>query len=294
MATNLDLDLLRTLATGVELGSFARAAARLGRTQSAISLQLRRLEDQVGRKLVRRQGRGLALTPAGETMLAYAHKLLALNDEALSSVTGAAVAGTVRLGLGQDFAETWLPRALAKFAKDYPDVRLDLRIDRSAHVIEGVMRGRLDLGLAFTDAPSDARTVAALRPQWIGRNSLRWRKDVPLPLVLFEPPCLFNRAGTTALDQAGIPWRVAVTSPSLAGLWAAVDAGLGVTVRTEASMPAHLKGIGRVAGLPALPAVRLALFTGEDEPSATTVVLKSILHEVLRKGLAGRTRHLPG
>ncbi len=288
MATNLDLDLLRTLATGMELGSFARAATRLGRTQSAISLQLRRLEDQVGRKLVRRQGRNLALTPAGETMLGYAHKLLALNDEALSTVTGTAVAGTVRLGLGQDFAETWLPRALAKFAKDYPNVRLDLRIDRSAHVIEGVMRGRLDLGLAFTDAPADARTVAALRPHWIGRRDIRWNKDAPLPLVLFEPPCLFNRAGTTGLDQAGIAWRVAVTSPSLAGLWAAVDAGLGVTVRTEASMPAHLKGIGRVAGLPVLPAVRLALFTGEGEPSATTLVLKTILHDVLRKGLQAR------
>lgn len=288
MATNLDLDLLRTLATGMELGSFARAATRLGRTQSAISLQLRRLEDQVGRKLVRRQGRNLALTPAGETMLGYAHRLLALNDEALSSVTGAAVAGTVRLGLGQDFAETWLPRALAKFATDYPDVRLDLRIDRSAHVIEGVMRGRLDLGLAFTDAPSDAHTIAALRPHWIGRRDIRWGRSAPLPLVLFEPPCLFNRAGTSALDQAGISWRIAVTSPSLAGLWAAVDAGLGVTVRTAASMPAHLKGIGRVAALPILPAVRLALFTGHDEPSATTVVLKEILHDVLRKGLRAR------
>lgn len=288
MATNLDLDLLRTLATGMELGSFARAATRLGRTQSAISLQLRRLEDQVGRKLVRRQGRGLALTPAGETMLGYARRMLALNDEALSSVTGAAIAGTVRLGLGQDFAETWLPRALAKFAADHPEVRLDLRIDRSAHVIEGVLRGRLDLGLAFTDAPADTHTVTALRPQWIGRPSLRWRKDAPLPLVLFEPPCLFNRAGTSALDQAGIPWRIAVTSPSLAGLWAAVDAGLGVTVRTQASMPGHLKGIGRVAGLPVLPSVRLTLLTGQDEPSATTRVLKDILLDVLRKGLASK------
>ncbi|MCC6471250.1 MAG: LysR family transcriptional regulator [Alphaproteobacteria bacterium] len=288
MATNLDLDLLRTLATGVELGSFARAATRLGRTQSAVSLQLRRLEDQVGRKLVRRQGRGLALTPAGETMLAYARKLLALNDEALSCVTGAAVAGTVRLGLGQDFAETWLPRALAKFAADHPGVRLDLRIDRSAHVIEGVMRGRLDLGLAFTDAPADARTVAAVRPHWVGRNAISWRKDAPLPLVLFEPPCIFNRAGTTALDRAGIPWRIAVTSPSLAGLWAAVDAGLGVTVRPEISMPAHRKGIGRVAGMPALPAVRLALFMGESEPARPVAMLEAILRNVLREGVAPR------
>lgn len=291
MATNLDLDLLRTLATGVELGNFARAATRLGRTQSAISLQLRRLEDQVGRKLVRRQGRSLALTPAGETMLGYARKLLALNDEALSSVSGATVAGTVRLGLAQDFAETWLPRALGRFAADHPGVRVDLRIDRSAHVIEGVLRGRLDLGLAITDAPADARTVASLRAQWIGRTDRRWSRDAPLPLVLFEQPCIFNRAGTTALDQAGIPWRLAVTSPSLAALWAAVEAGLGVMVRTEASMPPHLKGVGRVPGLPALPAVRVALLEAEAEPAPPVTMLRTILRTVVRDALAqGRPR----
>ena len=291
MAANLDLDLLRTLATGVELGNFARAATRLGRTQSAISLQLRRLEDQTGQKLVRRQGRGLALTPAGETMLGYAHRMLALNDEALSSIAGAALAGTVRLGLAQDFAETWLPRALAKFAADHPDVRLDLRIDRSAHVIEGVMRGQLDLGLAITDAPADLRTVATLRPHWLGRTAKRWRRDAPLPLVLFEHPCIFNRAGTAALDRAGIPWRLAVTSPSLAGLWAAVEAGLGVIVRTEASMPPHLKGVGRMAGLPSLPAVRVALFEAAQEPPPPVAMLRTILRDVVRDALAsGRAR----
>lgn len=284
MATNLDIDLLRTLTTGVELGNFARAATRLGRTQSAISLQLRRLEDQVGQKLVRRQGRGLALTPAGETMLGYARKMLALNDEALSSVTGAAIAGTVRLGLAQDFAETWLPRALAKFAADHPAVRIDLRIDRSAHVIEGVLRGRLDLGLAITDAPADARTVATLRPHWFGRRDRRWRGESPLPLVLFEHPCIFNRVGTMALDQAGIPWRLAVTSPSLAGLWAAVDAGLGVIIRTEASMPPHLKGVGRIAGLPPLSTVRVGLFEAEAEPARPVAMLRTILRQVVRHG----------
>jgi len=288
MTANLDLDLLRTLATGVELGNFARAATRLGRTQSAVSLQLRRLEDQVGKKLVRRQGRGLALTPAGETMLGYARKLLALNDEALSSVAGAAIAGTVRLGLAQDFAETWLPRALAKFAADHPAVRVDLRIDRSAHVLEGVLRGNLDLGLAITDAPADTRTVATLRPHWFGRRDRSWRRDSPLPLVLFEHPCIFNRAGTAALDQAGIPWRLAVTSPSLAGLWAAVEAGLGVMVRTEASLPPHLRGIGRVAGLPPLPSVRVALVEAEAEPAPPVAMLSGILRQVVRDALAGR------
>jgi DNA-binding transcriptional LysR family regulator len=294
MAATLDLDLLRTLATGVDLGSFARAASRLGRTQSAISLQLRRLEDQVGQKLVRRQGRGLALTPAGEAMLGYARRLLALNDEALASVSGAAVAGTVRLGLAQDFAETWLPRALARFAADNPAVQIDLRIDRSAHVIEGVLRGRLDLGLAVTDGPADAGTLATVPSHWFGRATGRWRRDLPVPLVMFEHPCIFNRAGTAALDRAGIPWRLAVVSPSLAGLWAAVEAGLGVMVRTEASLPPHLKGIGRLGGLPPLPEVRIALFESAAAPIRPVAMLRAILREVVRDALAPRGARLGG
>src|SRR5262249_43010260 len=116
---NLDLDVLRTLAVAMDLGSFARAAERLGRSQSAVSLQMRRLEAQVGRPVLSKRGRGVALTDAGEIVLGYARRMLALNDEALHAVRGAAVAGTVRLGMHQDCAEAWLPSVLARFARSH-------------------------------------------------------------------------------------------------------------------------------------------------------------------------------
>ncbi len=121
--TNLDMDVLRTFVAGVDLGSFAKAAGRLGRSPSAISLQLRKLEEQTGCALFRKEGRGLVLTENGEMLVGYARRLLDLNDQALAAVRNPGVAGSVRLGLPQDFAETWLPKVLARFARLHPNVR---------------------------------------------------------------------------------------------------------------------------------------------------------------------------
>ena len=140
--TNLDMDVLRTFVTGFELGSFARAADRLGRSQSAVSTQLRKLEDQVGSPLVQKSGRGLALTTAGESLLSYAKRLLELNDEAVASVRGAEIEGWARLGLPQDFAESWLPAVLKRFSRAHPKVRMEVQVDRSVPLIEKTIKGR--------------------------------------------------------------------------------------------------------------------------------------------------------
>ena len=160
--TNLDMDVLRTFVTGFELGSFARAADLLGRSQSAVSTQLRKLEDQVGQPLVKKLGRGLSLTPAGESLLSYAMQMLELNNEAVDNVRGAEVEGWVRLGLPQDFAESWLPGVLAGFARAHPQVRVEVRTERYTLLIERTIKGELDLALAWgdgRDAPH-AETVA--------------------------------------------------------------------------------------------------------------------------------------
>jgi DNA-binding transcriptional LysR family regulator len=122
--TNLDMDVLRTFVTGFELGSFARAADRLGRSQSAVSTQLRKLEEQIGLPLVQKSGRGLALTTAGERLLSYAKRLLELNDEAVDTIRGSDLEGWVRLGLPQDFADTFLPAVLGRFSRAHPRVRV--------------------------------------------------------------------------------------------------------------------------------------------------------------------------
>lgn len=284
----LDIDLLRSFATGVALGSFAKAADRLGRSASAISLQLRKLEAQAGQTLVRKQGRSLALTEAGEIMLGYANRILELHDEASAALRGFAIEGSVRLGLPQDFAETWLPRLFGRFARAHPQVRVEARVERSVAMIEAIERGRLDLAVVWGDAPSPHRQLLAAMPiVWIAAPGFKRDPGTPLPLVAFDPPCGFRKAALDALDQAGIAWRHSFASPSLAALWAAVEGELGVTVRTPHGVPAPLKVLDpAAAGLPPLPRLALSLHLAEAEPSPAVARLRDLLLQTATEELA--------
>ena len=291
--TNLDMDVLRTFVTGFELGSFARAADRLGRSQSAVSTQLRKLEDQVGQPLVQKSGRGLALTTAGECLLSYAKRLLELNDEAVASVRGAEVEGWARLGLPQDFAEGWLPPVLSRFAQAHPRVRVEVQVDRSLPLTEKIVKGELDVGLVWgsdVKAPH-AERIVDIPMAWIGRPDWPGLKALgaePLPLAAFAPPCVFRSAAIEALDNAGVPWRLVFTTPSLSGLWAAAEGGLGITARTTVGMPKTLAVLNASAlGLPALPKVPLTLLRSEAEPAASVARLKDILIETIEESVGG-------
>ncbi|HEV2673425.1 MAG TPA: LysR substrate-binding domain-containing protein [Aliidongia sp.] len=285
--TNLDMDVLRTFVTGFELGSFAKAAERLGRSQSAISTQLRKLEDQVGQVLVQKAGRGLSLTTAGESLHSYAKRILELNDEAVDSLRSSDVEGWVRLGLPQDFAESWLPAVLGRFARANPKVRVEVRAERNANLLERTLTGELDLALGWggSGKTPHATTLADLSIAWIGRpgwGNVGALGAEPLPLVAFELPCVFRAAGVAALDQAGIPWRLVFTSPSLAGLWAATEAGLGITIRTAISLPKTLSILDpATTGLPALPTIPLVLYAAEADPPPAVSHLAQILRETV-------------
>src|SRR5580693_4473653 len=145
--TNLDLDTMRALVVAHDLGGYGQAATRLGRTPSAISLQMKKLQALVGATIFRKSGRGVALTEAGEIVLRYARRMLALNDEVLDTVRGASLAGRIRIGVSQDFAETVLPRALSQFTRLYPLVQLEVRIEGNAVLVEAVSKGEIDLVL---------------------------------------------------------------------------------------------------------------------------------------------------
>src|SRR5690349_19343050 len=258
-ATNLDIDFLRTLVSAEDLGGLNRAAEHVGRSQSAVSQQMRKLEEKLGERLFRKQGRGLELTEAGELLLKYARRILALNDEAVAALQSAGLEGVVRFGLPSDFAENWLPSALGQFKRAHPLIRVEAHVDRNSVLLEKLNKGQLDLAMFFSDPlPPKAELLARLPMVWIGGSQPAWQPGEPVPLVLFEAPCVFRRAGIEALDAAGIPWRIAFTSPSLSGLWAAVAAGLGVGVRTAYGLP---KGLAPVEGLPALPSVGLQIRT---------------------------------
>jgi DNA-binding transcriptional LysR family regulator len=279
-----DLDVLRSFVTGVELGSFAKAADRLGRSTSAVSAQLKKLEDQAGTPVLRKSGRGMALTEAGETMLAYARRLLELNDEAAAALHGAELEGWVRLGLQEDFGESLLTDVLGRFARAHPRVKVEVRIARNTELLERISSGRLDLALAWEAGTSTphAEHVGTVPLRWIaGADGAHvWPRDdgEPLPLVMLEAPCIMRTAATTALDRANIPWRIAFTSASLAGIWAAVAAGLGVSLRTPYGLPASVRALlPHENVLPAMGELGLCLHRAEAEPSAAVERLATIL-----------------
>lgn len=278
---NLDMDVLRTLAVATDLGGFARAAERLGRSQSAISLQMRRLEDCVGQPLFRKQGRHLALTGAGDVVLGYARRILELNDQALAAARGIAVEGTLRFGVPQDLGDTWLPGVLARFARIHPAVTIEARVDRTDRLVRRIGQRGLDLALLWGTPLPNAQIVRRVPMAWIGPRDFTTRRDETLPLALFEPPCVFRQPGIEALERNRRRWRLAFTSPSLAGLWAAASAGLGITVRTTLGMPQHLAPLARQAGLPKLPQIALSLYVADAPPNSAAARLREILLEEL-------------
>lgn len=286
-----DLDVLRSFVAGVELGSFGRAADRLGRSTSAVSAQLKKLEEQAGVPLLRKAGRGLALTDAGETMLAYARRLLELNDQASVAVRGAQLQGRVRLGLQEDFGEILLPQVLGQFARTHPQVRIEARVARNADLLDRVAAGELDLALAWDHDAAQPHGVrlAELPLCWIGPAGAPPARDADgaLPLVAFEAPCLFRSRATDALDRAGIAWTSAFISPSLAGLWAAVSAGLGLMVRTPLGLPASLRVLAPgEQSLPPLPGLALSLYYGQRRPGPVAAALADIVRQCVRDSVA--------
>jgi DNA-binding transcriptional LysR family regulator len=279
---NLDMDVLRTLAVAMDVGGFGKAAERLGRSQSAVSLQMRRLEERVGRPLFRREGRGLALTDAGDVVLGYARQILELNDQAVAAARGIAIGGSVRFGVPQDFGDSWLPGVLARFSRAHPSVLIEVRVDRANKLVERIAEGGLDLALMWGN-PSVANTVTVQRlPMvWIGLKGYAVPRGTPVPLALFDSPCVFRQPGIEALERTHRPWRLAFTSPSLSGLWAAAAAGLGVTVRTPLGLPSPLTVLGKSNVLPKLPQIALSLYTAQPEPPQAVARLREILIEEL-------------
>ena len=288
--TTFDLDALRSFVTGMELGSFAKASERLGRSTSAVSAQLKKLEDQAGTAIFRKAGRGLALTEAGESMLGYARRLIDLNDEAASAVRDVELEGWVRLGLQEDFGETVLPQVLGRFARAHPKVKIEARITRSQELAERIATGSLDLALAWDNGAAlpNSTPIADAQLRWIGPikfDMADWHGS-PLPLVSLEAPCLLRTIATERLDRADRAWRLAFSSPSLAGIWAAVAAGLGLTIRTDIGLPPTVTALPlEASGLPALPKLGLRLHRKDAEGDPVTQRLADILLQAARTAL---------
>lgn len=280
-----DLDVLRTFVTGVEFNSFAKAADRLGRSTSAVSAQLKKLEEQVGTPVLTKSGRGLVLTPTGETLLSHARRLLELNDSIFQTLHESQTAGTVRLGLQEDFGEHFLSDILRRFVQTYPSVNLEVRIARNAELLALLESADLDLALTWDTGHLSpyATRLGETQMHWIGARDvplLAALDDSSLPLIMFDAPCVLRSAATQALDAAQIPWRIALTSPSVGGIWAAVAAGLGLTLRTRIGLPSHLTV---VSGLPPVPSLGYVLHSNGDAPTPATQQLAALIKTSLQE-----------
>ena len=240
--TNLDLDLVRTFVTIASVGNFTRAAETLRRQQSTISLQVQRLEDALGQKLIDRNPRSVRLTSKGETFLAYARRLLDLNDEVVARVNEPHMHGVVRLGTPEDFATRHLPGVLARFAQAYPAVALEVTCDLTLNLLERFRKGAFDLALIKRERLSDTGGIRVWREPlvWVRADRDFWAIEGRLPLVVSPAPCVYRKRATEALDRARRPWRIAYTCGSLAGSLAAVKAGLGMTVLPKDMVPPDL------------------------------------------------------
>ena len=259
--TNLEIDLVRSFVAIAEVKSFTRAGERLGRSQSAISLQMRRLEDQIGKRLLSRDPRHVVLTADGEAFLPQARRLLRLNDEILAGLSGGDVAGEVRLGAPEDFATAHLPEILGSFARANPKATLAVTCDLTLNLLDQLRAGALDLALVKREplGPDVGTRVWREPLVWVGADESLPETDGPLPLVVAPSPCVYRKRAITALEGGGRAWRCAYTSPSLAGQQAALRAGLGITVLPREMVPADLVQLGAKHGLPELPDTEIAL-----------------------------------
>jgi DNA-binding transcriptional LysR family regulator len=294
---NFDMDALRTMVVGVDLGGFSHAASRLSRSPSAVSMQLRKLEAQAGQRLFKRNGRGLVLTEAGDILLQYARRVLSMNDEMAQAVGAVSKGGTVRVGLPQDLGDTLLPGLLARYSRVRPATHVEVKGGRNYTLADDVASGRLDMALAFTPAGKGGEnTIATVPTAWYGRaRHLGSRRDGRsedrvVPLVVFDGPCLFREMGIEALARAGIPWRLAMTTPSLASLCCGLRAGLGVSVRTTlAAIPQGLALAASSAGLPELPPIDIVLYCAADcSPAVQT--FRDLALEIMRRECQINTR----
>jgi DNA-binding transcriptional LysR family regulator len=266
-----DLELLRSFVSVVDAGGFTKAGERVHRTQSTVSQQIKRLEEDVGQPLLNRAGKDVTPTEAGERLLSYARRLLALAEEARDVMARSGHEGAVRLGIPEDFAAYRLTKLLAAFSRSHPGLRLDVRTDQSLHLKRDLDRGDIDLALLKRGAGEKGGiAVWPERVHWVTSKAHPIAADVAsVPLIGFPAGCLYRSGAIHAIESAGRSWHMSYTSSSLAGIQAAVAAGLGVSILSDiAIQPDHRRLTAR-EGFAPIDKTEVALVAAPEANPAT-------------------------
>src|SRR5947208_1952499 len=262
----LDLELLRSFVSVVDAGGFTRAGERVHRTQSTVSQQIKRLEEDVGQPLLIRSGKDVTPTEAGERLLTYARRLLSLAEEARDVLSRPGSEGAIRIGITEDFAAYRLTKLLATFARSHPNLRLDVRSGQSLFLYRDLERG--DLDLALIKRAADEKGGIAVWPErvhWVtSKSHPRDTATGSVPLIGFASGCLYRARAIHALESAGRNWHMAYTSSSLAGIQAAVAAGLGLSILSEMSIQAEHRVLTAKDGFAPIERTEVALISAPE------------------------------
>lgn len=262
---NLDLDLLRTFVAVADLNTFAAAAAAVCRTQSAVSQQMQRLEQLVGKELFARHGRNKLLTEHGIQLLGYARKILRFNDEACASLMYSNVQGVLTIGVTEDTAETLLPYVLNRITTLYPKLTIDIRITPSATVFELLERKEVDIVLSTSAGDGVISQVLRTSPTlWFCAADYAFRHGEALPLVLQDESNPYREMAIENLNRNGTPWRISYVATSLSAVKVAVKSGLGATARPAEMIGPEVRVLGNAEGLPALPDTQYLVCRQQD------------------------------
>jgi DNA-binding transcriptional LysR family regulator len=283
MARHLDLTALRSFAATVDAGGVTRAAAQLNLTQSAVSMQLKRLEEVLGLALFDRSGRTLALTAQGEQLLGFARRLLALNDEAWGRMTDQAFEGELTLGVPQDIMYPNIPLVLRRFAREYPRVKVLLNSDFTVDLRHRFERREIDVILTTEQELRPGGETLVCEPLvWIGAEGGQAWRSRPLRFGSTSR-CIFRRTALAALDAAGVPWELAVDSVSCSAVEASVAADLGILVQLACSVPARCEAVRHGGALPELPEYLINLYVCEGPRAALAQALADCVRQTYRR-----------
>ncbi|CCB63368.1 LysR substrate-binding domain-containing protein [Hyphomicrobium sp. MC1] len=260
---DLEIDLLRALVAVADGGSFTAAADTLGRTQSAVSQKIKRLEDLVGLPVIDRNSRILSLTATGAQLLVGARRLLELNDDIIRSLRAPISSGTLRVGICEDFVPHQLSRLLLRFQRLYPDVHLNINTSLTHELIEAFDNDSLDLVIGTKQFDDRGRIIWREPMVWFAADDFQFNLDRPVPLVLLREPCMYRDLMFSTLDAARQEWTIACTVSSLMGVQAAVEGGLGISLLGQSFIKSNMKILRVPDHWPPLPKTEIVVL-GQD------------------------------
>jgi len=290
----MDTDLLRAFVAVAECEGFSAAARILNRTQSAVSLQIRRLEDRMGEPLFRRDSRNVTLTPAGGRLLPYARRILSLQDEARRAIGDDRRGELIRLGVSEEHASAHLPRLLPQFAQQHPEVRLEITCNITSALVQDFQEGLLDIVLGVRHEPTRTGRLLGREPMvWAvqaERDLADW--DV-LPLALNPEGCIFRAHALAALGRTEHRWSLRYSSRSPTGINVAVRSGLAVTVKTPRSLPRDCRAILPGEGLPELGFVEIELHRAPGQMTEAFEAFCEALETAVAEDIAAREAESP-